>query len=59
MESDHVREPWNKGKLVGHKRPLKLKDIWAIRITFSETSAFESWRYSISPSTASFAAATW
>lgn len=32
MESDHVREPWNKGKLVGQKRPLKLKDIWAIRI---------------------------
>jgi integrase len=26
------REPWNKGKLVGQKLPLKLKDIWAIRI---------------------------
>jgi hypothetical protein len=26
------REPWNKGKLVGQKAPLKLKDIWAIRI---------------------------
>lgn len=25
-------EPWNKGKLVGQKAPLKLKDIWAIRI---------------------------
>ena len=25
------REPWNKGKLVGQKAPLKLKDIWAIR----------------------------
>jgi integrase len=24
--------PWNKGKLVGQKAPLKLKDIWAIRI---------------------------
>jgi hypothetical protein len=23
--------PWNKGKLVGQKAPLKLKDIWAIR----------------------------
>ena len=23
------REPWNKGKLVGQKSPLKLKDIWA------------------------------
>ncbi|MBK6598189.1 MAG: tyrosine-type recombinase/integrase [Proteobacteria bacterium] len=26
------REPWNKGKLVGQKAPLKLKDVWAIRV---------------------------
>ena len=26
-----VRIPWNKGKLVGQKLPLKLKEIWAIR----------------------------
>jgi integrase len=26
------RAPWNKGKLVGQKSPLKLKDIWAIRV---------------------------
>jgi integrase len=26
------RIPWNKGKLTGQKQPLKLKDIWAIRI---------------------------
>ena len=25
-------EPWNKGKLVGQKEPLRLKEIWAIRI---------------------------
>ena len=25
-------EPWNKNKLVGQKAPLKLKEIWAIRI---------------------------
>jgi integrase len=24
--------PWNKGKLVGQKAPLKLTDIWAIRV---------------------------
>src|SRR5947207_7889169 len=24
--------PWNKGKLLGQKPPLKLKEIWAIRI---------------------------
>ena len=26
------RNPWNKGKLVGQKAPLKLRDIWAIRV---------------------------
>ena len=26
------KEPWNKGKIVGQKAPLRLKDIWAIRI---------------------------
>ena len=26
------RAPWNKGKLVGQKAPLKVKDIWAIRV---------------------------
>ncbi len=25
-------KPWKKGKLIGQKAPLKLKDIWAIRI---------------------------
>jgi hypothetical protein len=27
-----LREPWNKGRLIGQKLPLKLKEIWAIRI---------------------------
>jgi hypothetical protein len=26
------RRPWNKGKLVGERAPLKLREIWAIRI---------------------------
>ncbi len=29
FEKGHV--PWNKGKLVGQKQPLKLPEIWAIR----------------------------
>ena len=31
---EHKRRPapWNKGKLCGQKRPLKLQEIWAIRI---------------------------
>ena len=28
----HQHEPWNKGKLLGQKAPLKLKQIWAIRV---------------------------
>lgn len=27
-----TRAPWNKGKIVGQKAPLKLKEIWTIRI---------------------------
>jgi integrase len=27
-----TREPWNKGRIVGQKPPLKLREIWAIRI---------------------------
>ena len=26
------KEPWNKGKLIGQKPPLKLKEVWEIRI---------------------------
>ena len=30
-QSTH-KAPWNKGKLLGQKAPLKLPDIWAIRV---------------------------
>lgn len=30
LHTSQPRQPWNKGKLVGQKAPLKLKDIWAI-----------------------------
>jgi integrase len=26
------RVPWNKGRIIGQKRPLKPKDVWAIRV---------------------------
>lgn len=29
--------PWNKGKLIGQKPPLKLKDIWGIRIRLQDS----------------------
>ena len=32
LEDSPRREPWNKGKLVGQRRPLKPKEIWGIRI---------------------------
>ena len=32
LEHKSTKVPWNKGKLIGQKPPLKLKDIWAIRI---------------------------
>jgi hypothetical protein len=32
VTASQLHEPWNKGKLVGQKSPLKLKEIWAIRI---------------------------
>jgi integrase len=41
---DHIeaaakrRDPWNKGKLVGQKSPLKLKEIWAIRVRLQVAS---------------------
>lgn len=31
------REPWNKGKIVGQKAPLKLKEIWAIRFQLQQS----------------------
>lgn len=27
-----LRTPWNKGRLVGQKRPLRPKEVWAIRV---------------------------
>jgi integrase len=30
QQTQHI--PWNKGRLCGQKRPLKLQEIWAIRI---------------------------
>src|SRR4051812_36498905 len=32
IETTCRRTAWNKGKLIGQKSPLKLKEIWAIRI---------------------------
>lgn len=39
MEATKKREAWNKGKLIGQKPPLKLKDIWSIRIHLQHAHA--------------------
>ena len=31
MNTSHSNEPWNKGKLIGQKSPLKLSLDWIIR----------------------------
>lgn len=31
-KSAQSRTPWNKGRLVGQKRPLRPKEVWAIRV---------------------------
>lgn len=33
------QQPWNKGRLIGQKPPLKLKDIWTIRIHLQNANA--------------------
>lgn len=38
MEQGH-QQPWNKGRLIGQKPPLKLKDIWTIRIHLQNANA--------------------
>lgn len=46
------REPWNKGKLVGQKAPLRLKEIWAIRIRLQLQERTRELALLISPLTA-------
>ena len=31
QQRDHRQAPWNKGRLIGQKRPLKPKEVWNIR----------------------------
>ncbi|MDR7925955.1 hypothetical protein RIE95_02930 [Acidithiobacillus thiooxidans] len=30
--TQHLNTPWNKDKIIGQKRPLKLQEVWATRI---------------------------
>jgi len=53
VEPSLHRTPWNKGRLIGQKRPLKPKEVWAIRSGFNSNSADAISLCSIWPSTAS------
>ena len=54
-----VPTPWNNGKLVGQKAPLKLKEIWAIRVRLQVYPPDPAnWRCSTLASTASCGPAT-
>lgn len=46
------REAWNKGKIVSQKAPLKLKDIWALRVRLQMASRARALALFISGSTA-------
>lgn len=36
-DNPSLREPWNKGKLIGQKVPLKVSNVWAIRVRLQIT----------------------
>jgi hypothetical protein len=38
MDTNLHPNPWNKGIIVGQKAPLKLKEVWAIRMRPSTRS---------------------
>jgi hypothetical protein len=42
---DARRTPWNKGKLIGSKPPLRTKDVWSIRprIHFATSRLRQEW----------------
>ena len=52
-----AHQPWNKGKLIGAKPPLRSKHVWSIRTKLQIERRNAIWPYSISLSTANFAAA--
>jgi hypothetical protein len=53
MNSNQIRAkrpaPWNKGKLIGQKAPLKLKEIWAIRIRLQLAPPWQSTHWMPTP----------
>ena len=42
QQQDHRQAPWNKGRLIGQKRPLKPKVVWNIRARLIERLIVEA-----------------
>jgi len=57
-ETNSAASPWNKGKITGPKPPLRPSHGWANVPSWIWRSAAATWQCSISPLTASCAAAT-
>ena len=53
------RQPWNKGLLVGQKKPLEPKHVWSIRVRLESRGQFVTLRSLTSQSTVNFAPVTW
>ena len=39
------RQPWNKGKLIGQKPPLKPKQVWAVQLLLGHKKLESTLRY--------------
>jgi hypothetical protein len=54
-----TKEPWNKGKLMGQKPPLKLKEVWEIRIRLQLSKRLRELTLFNLATTANYGAVTW
>jgi hypothetical protein len=57
--SSRQRDPWNKARMTGQKRPLKPKDVWTIRVRLQLEGRKRDLAMFNRPSTASSGVVTW
>jgi len=56
---DRCQRPWNKGLLVGQKKPLEPKHVWSIRVRLEIARSMRDLAIFNQQSTVNFAPATW
>jgi len=59
LSTSSRRTPWNKGKLIGAKPPLRTNQVWSIRTRFNDRGSRETLPCSIWRPTANSAAVMW